>query len=73
MQELDRRVTSLKLRLAEIEAREQTAIGLRRQYRQQIKRTVEYAIWAESHLEMALNVAGDVQVKVAKISNHFLL
>src|SRR5262249_51262525 len=67
MQELDRRVTSLKLRLAEIEAREQSVIGLRRQYRQQIKRSVEYAIWAESHLDMALNVAEDVYQKLAQV------
>lgn len=67
MQELDRRITSLKLRLAEIESREQSLAALRRQYRQQIKRSVEYAIWAESHLDMALGVAEDVEAKLAGV------
>lgn len=67
MQEMDRRIASLKLRLAEIASREQALRDLRRQYRQQIDRSIEYAIWAESHLDTALGIASDVEVKLRDV------
>jgi len=61
MQELDRRIASLKLRLAEIEACEQSFRALRHQYRQQLRRAVDIAIWAEHPLDVALAAADEVR------------
>ncbi len=67
MQELDRRIAGLKLRLAEIDAREQQLTTLRRQYEGQLDRAIEYASRPEHPLEAALGVMADLEAKIADI------
>jgi hypothetical protein len=63
MQQLDRRIATLRLRLAEIRSQEDKMRALQRQFSAQVDKVVEFAIRENSDLEGALNMLGEVDAR----------
>lgn len=66
MQRLDKRIAILRLRLAEIRAREDQLKSLQRQYEGQIDRIVEFAVQENSDLDAALSMIEEVDARRAQ-------
>lgn len=64
MRELDRRIGTLKLRLAEIGAREEQVRSLQRQFRGQLERLMDFAIYDHGDLGSALSMADEVDSRL---------
>jgi len=64
MRELDRRIATLRLRLAEISAREDQIRSLQRQFRGQLERLMDFAIFDRGDLDSALSMAEDVESRL---------
>lgn len=64
MRELDRRIAMLRLRLAEISAREDQVRSLQRQFRGQLERLMDFAIYDRGDLDTALSMAEDVESRL---------
>jgi predicted nucleic acid-binding Zn-ribbon protein len=65
MRELDRRIAILRLRLAEVSARQEQIKALQRQYKSQLDRLVDFAIYERSDLDSALSMAGEIDTRLA--------
>lgn len=65
MRELDRRIAILRLRLAEISAREEQIQALKRQYKSQLDKLMDFAIYERADLDTALSMAGEVDSRLA--------
>lgn len=66
MRELDRRIATLRLRLAEISAREEQIRSLQRQYRSQLDKLMDFAIYERGDLGSALSMADEVDSRLAE-------
>ena len=66
MRELDRRIAILRLRLAEINAREEQVRATQRQFRGQIDRLMDFAIYDHGDLDSALSMAGEVDSRLTQ-------
>jgi cell division protein FtsB len=64
MRELDRRIASLRLRLAEISAREEQLKALRQQFRVQLDKVMEFAVYGRGDLNAALSAAEEVDTRL---------
>jgi chromosome segregation ATPase len=67
MQQLDRRIATLRLRLAEIRAREDQHRGLLRQFRSQMDRVVDFAARDESDLDAAISMLDEVDTRYVHV------
>ncbi len=66
MRELDRRIATLRLRLAEISSREEQLRGLQRQFRGQLERITDFAVYQNGDLGSALSMAEEVDTRLAQ-------
>lgn len=64
MRELDRRIATLRLRLAEINARQEQLWALQRQFRNQLDRITDFAAYESSDLDAALSMAEEVDARL---------
>ncbi len=64
MRELDRRIATLRLRLAEVNAREDQVRVVQRQFRAQIDRLMDFAIYDRGDLDSALSMAEEVTTRL---------
>ncbi len=65
MRELDRRIATLRLRLAEIGAREEQTRALKRQFKAQLDKLMDFAIYDRGDLDSALSMATEVDSRLA--------
>lgn len=75
MRELDRRIATLRLRLAEIKAREDQIAALQNQLRGQLDRLMDFAVFERGDLDTALSMAEDVESRISqadRILGHLL-
>ncbi len=66
MRELDRRIAMLRLRLAEVNAREEQIRALQRQFRSQMDRLMDFAIYEHADLGSSLAMAAEVEGRLAE-------
>ncbi len=66
MRELDRRIATLRLRLAEISAREDQIRSVQRQFRSQLDKLMDFAIYDRGDLGSALSMAEEVDGRLAQ-------
>jgi chromosome segregation ATPase len=64
MRELDRRIATLRLRLAEVAAREDQVSALLRQFRSQLERLMDFAVYDRGDLDSALSMAEEVDARM---------
>ncbi len=64
MREIDRRIASLRLRLAEVSAREDQLKALQRQFKGQLEKVTEYAVYDRGDLDAALAAAEEVEARL---------
>ena len=63
MKQLDNRISMLRLRLAEVKAREEQLAALHRQFGAQMNRIVDFAVYERSDLDAALSMIDDVETR----------
>lgn len=66
VRELDRRIATLRLRLAEINAREDQIHSLQRQFRSQLDKLMDFAVYDRGDLGSALSMAEEVDGRLAQ-------
>jgi len=66
MRELDRRIATLRLRLAEIRSRQEQLNATVKQYRLQLERIAEFAVYENADLDSALSMAEEVDSRLAQ-------
>ncbi|MGE5618471.1 MAG: hypothetical protein ACM3US_04350 [Sphingomonadaceae bacterium] len=66
MRELDRRIATLRLRLAEIGSRLDQLNTLQRQYKNQMDRIADYALFENGDLDSAISMADEVETRLAQ-------
>jgi len=66
MRELDKRIANLRLRLAEIRSRQEQLTALRRQFRAQLDRVLDFAVYERGDLDSALSMAEDVDTRLTQ-------
>lgn len=66
MKELDRRIATLRLRLAEVSSRQEQLRILRRQFRTQLERLTDFAVLERGDLDSAISMADDVDQRLAQ-------
>lgn len=64
MRELDRRIATLRQRLAEVAAREDQVWALQRQFRSQMERLMDFAVYDRGDLNSALSMAEEVDTRL---------
>ncbi len=67
MRELDKRIATLRFRLAEIRAREDQAKLQQRQFKNQQERITDFAIYENGDLEATLSMAEEVDSRLAQV------
>ena len=63
MRQLDKRIVTLRLRLAEISSREEQLKALRRQFKAQVEKVAEFALYENGDLDAALSMADEVDTR----------
>ena len=66
MRELDKRIATLRLRLAEIESRQEQLRDLQRQFKSQLDRIVEFTVKENGDLDTALSMSDEVEARLAQ-------
>lgn len=64
MQKIDQTIARLRLLLADLAAKEQQYRGVRQQFRDQLKRSVDYGIYGDSSLDGTLSLMGEIQQRI---------
>jgi DNA repair exonuclease SbcCD ATPase subunit len=67
MQQLDKRIVTLRLRLAEIRAREDQQKALRHQFRGQMEKVVDFAARENSDLDAALSMLDEIDTRYDQV------
>ncbi len=66
MHELDKRIANLRLRLAEIRSRQEQLTAMQRQFRAQLDRVLDFAVYERGDLDSAISMASEVDVRLAE-------
>ena len=64
VQKIDVTIARLRLLLADVSAKEQQYTGVRQQFRDQLRRAVEYSIYGDSSLEGTLGLMAEIQQRI---------
>ena len=64
MQKLDVTIARLRLLLADVTAKEQQYTTVRQQFRDQLRRAVEYSVYGDSSLEGTLGLMAEIQQRI---------
>ena len=64
VQKIDITIARLRLLLADVSAKEQQYTGVRQQFRDQLRRAVEYSIYGDSSLEGTLGLMAEIQQRI---------
>ena len=65
MQKIDVTIAKLRLLLADVSAKEQQYTGVRQQFRDQLRRAIEYSIYGDGSLDGTLGLMAEIQQRVA--------
>ena len=68
MRELDKRIANLRLRLAEIRSRQEQMVALERQFRAQLDKVLDFAVYERGDLDSALSMAEDIDTRLGGVS-----
>lgn len=64
VQKIDVTIAKLKLLLADVSAKEHQYTGVRQQFRDQLRRAVDYSIYGDSSLDGTLSLMGEIQQRI---------
>lgn len=64
MQKIDVTIAKLRLLLADVTAKEQQYTTVRQQFRDQLRRAVEYSIYGDSSLDGTLGLMAEIQQRI---------
>jgi hypothetical protein len=65
VQKIDVTIAKLRLLLADASAKEQQYTLVRQQFRDQLRRAVEYSVYGDASLDGTLNLMGEIQQRIA--------
>ena len=65
VQKIDVTIAKLRLLLADAEAKERQYTGVRQQFREQLRRAVEYSIYGDNSLDGTLGLMSEIQQRIA--------
>jgi hypothetical protein len=65
VQKIDVTIARLRLLLADAEAKERQYTGVRQQFREQLRRAVEYSIYGDNSLDGTLGLMSEIQQRIA--------
>jgi hypothetical protein len=65
VQKIDVTIARLRLLLADAEAKERQYTGVRQQFREQLRRAVEYSIYGDNSLDGTLGLMAEIQQRIA--------
>lgn len=65
MQKIDVMIAKLRLLLADVTAKEQQYAAVRQQFRDQLRRSVEYSVYGDSSLDGTLGLMAEIQQRIA--------
>ena len=65
MQKIDITIARLRLLLADVTAKEQQYTGARHQFREQLRRAIEFSIYGDTSLEASLGSMAEIQQRIA--------
>jgi hypothetical protein len=66
MQKIDVTIARLRLLLADVAAKEEQYGAMRHQFREQLRRAVEYSVYGDAPLDGTLGLMGEIQQRVAQ-------
>ncbi len=66
MQKIDVTIAKLRLLLADVMAKEQQLGALRQQFRDQLRKSVEYSIYGDASLDGTLGLMGEIQQRIGE-------
>jgi hypothetical protein len=66
MQKIDVTIARLRLLLADVTAKEEQYGAMRQQFREQLRRSVEYSVYGDAPLDGTLGLMGEVQQRIAQ-------
>jgi hypothetical protein len=64
VQKIDVTIAKLRLLLADVSAKEQQYTGVRQQFRDQLRRSIEYSIYGDGSLEGTLGLMSEIQQRI---------
>jgi hypothetical protein len=67
VQKIDVTIARLRLLLADANAKERQYTGVRQQFRDQLRRAVEYSVYGDASLEGTLNLMGEIQQRIMDV------
>lgn len=65
MQKIDVTIAKLRLLLANVSAKEQQYTQVRQQFRDQLRRAVEYSVYGDASLDGTLSLMGEIHQRIA--------
>lgn len=65
MQKIDVTIAKLRLLLADVSAKEQQYTGVRQQFRDQLRRAIEYSVYGDGSLDGTLGLMAEIQQRIA--------
>ena len=67
MQKIDVTITKLRLLLADILAKEQQLAAMRQQFRDQLRKAVDYSVYGDGSIDGSLGLMSEVQQRLAAV------
>jgi hypothetical protein len=64
VQKIDIMITKLRLLLADVTAKEQHLVTVRQQFRDQLRKAIDYSVYGDASLDGTLGLMGEVQQRV---------
>jgi hypothetical protein len=64
VQKIDVTITRLRLLLADVTAKEKQYAGVRQQFRDQLRRAVEYSVYGDNSLDGTLGLMAEIQQRI---------
>jgi hypothetical protein len=64
VQKIDVTIAKLRLLLADVSAKEQQYTGVRQQFRDQLRRAIEYSIYGDGSLDGTLGLMAEIQQRI---------
>ena len=65
MQKIDITIAKLRLLLADVMAKEHQLTAMRQQFRDQLRKAIEFSVYGDASLDATLGLMGEVQQRVA--------
>jgi hypothetical protein len=65
VQKIDVTIAKLRMLLADASAKEQQYTAVRQQFRDQLRRAVEYSVYGDASLDGTLSLMGEIQQRIA--------